>query len=103
MSHVATVSPKYQISLPKAVRERLGLKPGDRLMVEERDGNVVLTPAATVPKDQLYFWSKRWQEGERRAEEDLAAGRISRPYGPGEADKLAADLLASKRPRRKRP
>ncbi len=103
MSHVATVSPKYQISLPKVVRERLGLKPGDRLMVEERDGNVVLTPAATVPKDQLYFWSKRWQEGERRAEEDLAAGRISRPYRPGEADKLAADLLASKRPRRKKP
>lgn len=103
MSHVATVSPKYQISLPKVVRERLGLKPGDRLMVEERDGNVVLTPAATVPKDQLYFWSKRWQEGERRAEEDLAAGRISRPYGPDQADKLATDLLAIKRPRRKKP
>ncbi len=103
MSHVATVSPKFQISLPKVLRERLGLKPGDRLMVEERDGNVILTPAATVPKGQLYFWSRRWQEGERQAEEDLAAGRISRPYAPGEVNKMAASLFSPIHSRRKKP
>ena len=103
MSHLATVSSKFQISLPKALRERLGLKPGDHLVVEEHEGNLVLTPAETVPKGQLYFWSKRWQEGERKAEEDLAAGRVSLPYGPGEIDQMAADLLAKKPARRKKP
>ena len=93
MTHLATVSSKFQISLPKALRERLGLRPGDHLVVEERDGNLVLTPAATVPKEQLYFWSRRWQEGELRAEGDISAGRISRAYGPAETEKMASEIL----------
>jgi AbrB family looped-hinge helix DNA binding protein len=100
------VSPKFQISLPKALRERLGLKPGDHLVVEERDGNLVLSPAATVPRDQLYFWSRRWQEGEGRAEADLRAGRVSRPYGREEAEKMTAEMFragARKPSRRKKP
>ena len=36
MTHLATVSPKFQVSLPKALRDRLGLRPGDRLVVEEK-------------------------------------------------------------------
>ena len=92
MPHLATVSSKFQVSLPKALRERLGLRPGDHLVVEEREGNLVFTPAATVPKGQLFFWSRRWQDGELRAEEDIRAGRTSRAYGPGETDEMAADM-----------
>ena len=29
-----------------------------------------------VPKDQGWYWSKQWQEWEREADEDVAAGRI---------------------------
>ena len=29
-----------------------------------------------VPKDQEWYWSKQWQEWEREAGEDVAAGRI---------------------------
>lgn len=93
MPHLATVSPKFQISLPKALRERLGLKPGDQLVVEESQGNLVLIPSATVPREQLYFWSRRWQEGEARAEEDIRSGRVSRPYGSAETEQMAKDLL----------
>ncbi len=106
MAHLATVSSKFQISLPKALRERLGLRPGDYLVVEEREGNLILTPAATVPKGQLYFWSRRWQEGEVRAEEDVLAGRISRVYAQGEVGQMAADMTnppTSKPIRRKKP
>ena len=106
MTHLATVSPKFQVSLPKALRDRLGLKPGDRLVVEEKEGNLILTPAATVPKGQLYFWSRRWQEGELQAEQDIQAGRTSRAYGPSELEQMAADLLnpsASKTTRRRKP
>ena len=37
-----TVSSKGQVVIPKAMRERLGLKPGDVLDVEEIDGALVL-------------------------------------------------------------
>ncbi|MEJ2421121.1 MAG: AbrB/MazE/SpoVT family DNA-binding domain-containing protein [Acidobacteriota bacterium] len=106
MTHLATISSKFQISLPKALRDRLGLKPGDHLVVEEQDGNLVLTPAATVPKGQLFFWSRRWQEGEAKAESDIAAGRVSRAYSPEEIEKMTTDMLkapASDASRRKKP
>ncbi len=38
------VSSKHQISLPSKVRERLRIKPGDHLLVDIREGYVVLMP-----------------------------------------------------------
>ena len=38
------VSPKYQIVLPRAVRERLKLKPGQRMRVMEYDNRIELIP-----------------------------------------------------------
>ena len=38
------VSAKNQIAVPAAVRRRLHIKSGDRLLVELRDGYVVLMP-----------------------------------------------------------
>jgi AbrB family looped-hinge helix DNA binding protein len=39
---ITTVSSKGQVVIPKTVRERLGLKPGDVLEVEEVDGALLL-------------------------------------------------------------
>jgi antitoxin PrlF len=36
----ATITSKSQITLPKAVRERLGLKPGDKVVFEEDDTGI---------------------------------------------------------------
>ncbi|HEY5706341.1 MAG TPA: AbrB/MazE/SpoVT family DNA-binding domain-containing protein [Terrimicrobiaceae bacterium] len=36
------ISPKYQIVIPKAVRQRLGLKPGQSLQVTERENHIEL-------------------------------------------------------------
>jgi AbrB family looped-hinge helix DNA binding protein len=42
----ATVTSKWQMVIPKPVREHLGLQPGDQLdFVIERDGRVVVRPA----------------------------------------------------------
>ena len=38
------VTRKFQITIPKEVRETLGIKVGDRLRVEVVDGRIVLTP-----------------------------------------------------------
>lgn len=37
-----TVSSKYQVVIPKAVRRALGLRPGDQLLVRLEDGRVVM-------------------------------------------------------------
>lgn len=38
------LSSRYQILIPKRVREALGLRPGDRLLVDIDGGKVVLRP-----------------------------------------------------------
>ena len=43
-----TVSPKYQVVIPKAIRERIGLKPGQKLHVFALDGQVLLVPDVPV-------------------------------------------------------
>jgi hypothetical protein len=29
-----------------------------------------------VDKNQAYFWTNKWQEGEKAADEDIKAGRV---------------------------
>jgi len=41
------LSPKYQIVIPKEIRQKLALKPGQRLSVIERDGHIELKPVLT--------------------------------------------------------
>lgn len=43
------VSPRGQITLPKAVRARLRLTPGSVLLLREEEGRLVLNPAAVTP------------------------------------------------------
>ena len=43
-----TVSPKYQIVIPKAVRERLGFRPGQKLGVLIKGTTVSLVPVRPV-------------------------------------------------------
>ncbi len=74
------ITRNFQVSIPKAIRERLRLEEGDLLEVEERDGRIVMAPQRLVDADQAWFWSREWQEGERQAEEDVRAGRLSGPF-----------------------
>ena len=39
-----TVSPKYQVVIPKIVREALRLRPGQKLQVIEYEGRIELIP-----------------------------------------------------------
>lgn len=44
MTERVKVSSKYQISIPSVARKRLHIKTGDHLLVDVRDGYVVLIP-----------------------------------------------------------
>ncbi len=50
----------------------VGVRPRRR-----EDGVVELHPLAAVPADQAWFWTERWQEMERDADADVAAGRVT--------------------------
>jgi AbrB family looped-hinge helix DNA binding protein len=52
----SVLSPKFQIVIPKGIRRDLGLRPGQRLLVTERDGHIELRPILTP--DQLLGFLK---------------------------------------------
>jgi len=74
------ITRNFQVSIPKAIRDQLNLEEGDILEVEERDGEIVMVPKRLIDADQAWFWSREWQEGEREADEDIKAGRLSGPF-----------------------
>lgn len=43
-----TVSPKYQVVLPKAARELLGIKIGQKMVVITYDNRIVLVPERPI-------------------------------------------------------
>lgn len=42
--HTVTISPKYQVVIPKIIREALGLRPGQKMQVIEYEGRIELIP-----------------------------------------------------------
>lgn len=46
------VGPKGQVVVPKAIRERLGINPGDEVVVSERDGEARVRKPLSL--DQLH-------------------------------------------------
>jgi AbrB family looped-hinge helix DNA binding protein len=85
-----TVQSRGVIAIPTAIRRHFGLdQPGAQLEVIEREGEIVLRPHVAVPSDQAWFWTDRWQQMEREADESVLAGRVA---AVGGVDELLADL-----------
>ena len=89
MGALIKVTRNGQITIPAEVRRELGIQEGDYMEVTLKEGVIVISPAQVVDKSQAYFWSKRWQQEEREADEDIEAGRV-RVFD--DADSLIADL-----------
>ncbi len=61
---------KSQVTIPKEIVDQFNLEEGDKLeFIPEKDG-IKIRPVVTIPKSQLFFWTERWQEGEKEADED---------------------------------
>jgi len=73
---IVDLKQKSQVTIPSALLKKLKLNIGDKLDIKEKDGKLIITPVMVVPRDQEWYWSKEWQEKERRADEDLGAGKI---------------------------
>ena len=48
MPETLLVSSRGQITLPASMRKHLGIEPGAALIIEERDGELTLKPAAVL-------------------------------------------------------
>jgi len=74
VSETLVVSSRGQITLPAALRKRLGIKSGDVVIVENRGNEIVLKPGVVL-EVQNYSDEQieRWD-----AEDKLAAGDLAR-------------------------
>ncbi|MEA3643763.1 MAG: AbrB/MazE/SpoVT family DNA-binding domain-containing protein [Lamprobacter sp.] len=73
MREILTVSSRGQVTLPAGIRNQLGIKPGDALIVEECEGELRLKPAAVLELErysdaQIAEWDRAdtLSAGERR-------------------------------------
>jgi AbrB family looped-hinge helix DNA binding protein len=100
MAATTKMTRNYQVTVPKSVREQLGLSQGDIFSVEAQGSDLVLKRQRLVDADQAWFWTDEWQKGEREADEDIAAGRVWGPYKTAdelmdEVEAYAASLASS--------
>jgi antitoxin MazE len=77
------ISPKHQITIPKAAFEKLHLEVGDFLEVDVTEEGLLLVPKKLISKDQVWFWTKEWQQKEKEADEAIAKGEVSGPFKSG--------------------
>ena len=88
MGMLAKLTSAGQVTLPKEIRRKANMQPGDFVEVElDEEGHIVLTPKKLVDASQAYFWTEEWQKGERKADEDIKAGRVKRFKSATEAEK----------------
>ena len=76
MTMYSKITRNGQVTLPASVRRELGIQEGDLVEIVVDDEKAVLLPKKIVDKSQAYFWTKEWQEAEREASRDIAAGRV---------------------------
>ena len=74
------INERGQLTIPAELRKALHCQPGDYVEVILEEGALKVVPKAVIDKDQAWFWTKEWQEGEREADEALKAGKMSRLF-----------------------
>jgi antitoxin MazE len=75
MSALTKVTRNGQVTIPAQLRRAVDIELGDYIEVTVQGDGLLLTPKKLIDKSQAYFWTEEWQKGERRADEDIKAGR----------------------------
>jgi AbrB family looped-hinge helix DNA binding protein len=80
------VSNRGQITLPADIRKRFGIKSGEPVILEDRDGELVLKPAAVVEvemytPEQIAGWNREDELSDAERAEILARLAAKRNTG----------------------
>lgn len=62
MRYAAKITSKGQVTIPKAVRETMGLEPGDYLVFEPEDDRIIVRRAALPPTEDFEALADRIAE-----------------------------------------
>ena len=65
-----------RLTLPASIAAEAVVGPGDDLLFEVRNGDIILISAEIVPRDEVYLLTPQWREAIAVAQEDIAAGRV---------------------------
>jgi AbrB family looped-hinge helix DNA binding protein len=65
MTHEVTVSPKFQIVIPKELRERMRLKPGQKLLLFDLNGTVRLGTPRPIAELRGMCKGMKWSIDDR--------------------------------------
>ena len=69
---------RSQVTLPSEVVKKMKLQEGDNLDIAIEDDRIVIKPVLVINRSQSWFWSKKWQEMEKGADEDIKHGKVHR-------------------------
>lgn len=69
---------RSQITLPSEVVKKMKLQEGDNLDIVIDDDRIIIKPVLVIDRSQSWFWSKKWQELEKEADEDIKQGRVQK-------------------------
>ncbi len=82
---------KNQVTLPKVLAAQLHIQEGDLLEYSVEDGKIIITPKMLISKEQAWFWSKEWQQGEREVQQELKEKGMGKAYTAEELLKEVTD------------
>lgn len=74
MKASTNVRGKGQVTIPSNIRRAARLEEGDPVEVELVPEGILLRPQKVIDATQAWFWTAAWQQGEREAALELAAG-----------------------------
>jgi AbrB family looped-hinge helix DNA binding protein len=78
-SYRSRLRTKGQVTLPSEVRKLLSISEGEDLIFRvDENGQVIVERGISIPADQAWFWTERWQRMEREAQADIDSGRVDR-------------------------
>ena len=67
---------RAQVTLPSEVVKKMKLQEGDNLDIAMEEDRIIIKPVLVIDRSQSWFWSKKWQELEKEADEDIKKGRV---------------------------
>ena len=91
---LVAVNRQGRITLPAAIRRRLGILEGTQLEVRADDAEVTLRPTTTIPAEDRWAYTPEALASLKRALADIKAGRVYR-LSP-------EDLLTGNYPKRRK-
>lgn len=78
MKTVVSMNKQGRITVPASARRALRLEGEAQFEMEVTDDALILRPAFVIPREDAWAYTPEHLESMRRAEEDIAAGRVYR-------------------------